>query len=113
LSLMRQLPALRAVSSCSPPSRTTEGCAVDIEMDSRLFEARADDLVLQVFQPHLISAEFDVAVAEESQKIPERTLARIFRRGDVQDPGVVGRHPVTQLLPGVLELLRMAVRADR
>src|SRR5262249_27501391 len=67
----------------------------------------------QVSQFHLLSAEFDLAVAEESQKIPERALARIFRSGDVQDPRVVSRHPVAQLLAGVLESLRVALRADR
>src|SRR5262249_45097931 len=57
--------------------------------------------------------KFDFTVAEEAKEIPERAFARIFRRGDVQHPGVVRRHPVTQLLAAVRELLRMALRADR
>ena len=52
--------------------------AIDVKVNARFAVTFANDAVFQIFQAHLFAAQFDRAIAKQSQEVPERVFGRIL-----------------------------------
>jgi hypothetical protein len=92
--------------------RAARARAVQREMQSRLFERRADDLLLQIAEARLASGNGD-AVAVKKERLPgERPLVRILGEDVVQNPRVVGVEVLGQRGIAILRRLRAGVEFE-